>query len=204
MGDAGFPRSLSYPRLRSWKAGDVTHRRRSGCKGRGPSLLWGAWWQGGGKEGKKSSCFVCEYESERAFSGSEPSGVATSFRVKAQVLLRPTKPCPFCPIPSLPSPPPALPLAHSVPVLQASLVFPGHIKQGPSSGPSHLELGAHGGDVWTPVTCSECGQVHARVTYVLSLRGCRWVNPKNEGSGGQARRPQYMCSSEDTCRSSPM
>lgn len=81
---------------------------------------------------------MCEYESAHAFLQLRLLWGSHLIQGKTQVLLRPTKPCPFCPVPSSPSPPSALPLAHSVPVLQASLVFLGHIKQGPSSGSSHL------------------------------------------------------------------
>ena len=73
------------------------------------------------------------------------SRVPTSFRIKSQVPCvlegpaRPSSSPPCTPflISSLPSPPPSLPLGHSVPAAWATWLFLQHARHSPASGPLH-------------------------------------------------------------------
>ena len=67
----------------------------------------------------------------------QPSRAPTSLGIKAKTSLQPTRPHLTCPVPSPPSPPPSLLLAHSAPDSRASSsssVFLQHARHGPAQG----------------------------------------------------------------------
>lgn len=71
FGDPGFPRPPSYPRLKSWKAGDVAHTQ-SRSRVCGPSLCGGP---GVFQEGARRAPACCaSMRVNMPFSSSEASG----------------------------------------------------------------------------------------------------------------------------------
>ena len=67
----------------------------------------------------------------------QPSMAPTFLRAKAQALPSAHKVLHDLPIPSLPSPPPSLPLAHYAPVMEASSLFLQHTRHSPAPGLLH-------------------------------------------------------------------